>query len=335
MQKIKRRDFLKGAAGSVALLSVGVQSQSAEASTAAERGSEHVGILYDSTLCVGCNACMSACKEANDMPPDPTGGSITLDNADDLSENTLNVIKMFVDGNGETKDSAVDGYAFIKRQCLHCVDPGCASACPVSALYKDEHTGIVKYNKNACIGCRYCQVACPYLIPKFEWNDWYPQIVKCQLCDHLIEKGGVSACCSACPTGAALFGKVDDLLKESARRLTMEPGVEYAFPVSSIDAGTVQTHKASEYVPHVYGEHELGGTQVMYMSGVPFDKFGLPDVPKHSYAAIANGIQGTLYKSMVLPAIVFSGLAYFINKHKKMEEAEHDTTNSNEDGGKS
>lgn len=333
MKKIKRRDFLKGAAGSVALLSVGVQP--AEAATAPERGSEHVGILYDSTLCVGCNACMPACKDANGMDYDPKGGSITLDNANDLSEKTLNIIKRFVDGTGETKDSAVDGYAFIKRQCLHCVDPGCVSACPVKALYKDKHTGVVKYNKNACIGCRYCQVACPYLIPKFEWDDWYPEIIKCQLCDHLIEEGGISACCSACPTGAALFGNVDQLLEESERRLNMEPGVEYAFPVNSIDSGDVQPHKAAEYVQHLYGEHELGGTQVMYLSGVPFEKLGLPDVPKGSYAAIANGIQGTLYKSMVLPAIVFSGLAYFINKHKKMEEAEHDATKTNDDGGKS
>jgi Fe-S-cluster-containing dehydrogenase component len=334
MKKIKRRDFLKGVAGSAALLTL--NAPIAEASTARKRGPEQVGILYDSTLCVGCNACMPACKKANNMDLDPTGGQDIWDNADDLSDDTLNIIKKFVDGTGVEKDKATNGFAFIKRQCLHCVDPGCVTACPVTALYKDEHTGIVKYNKDACIGCRYCQIACPYNIPKFEWDDWYPEIVKCQLCDHLVEQGGISACCSACPTGASLFGRVDDLLKESKRRLDMKPGVEYTFPVSSIDSGETQSHKAAHYVEHVYGENELGGTQVMYMSAVPFDKFGLSELPKHSYASIANGIQGTLYKSMILPVTVFSGLAYFVNKHKKMEEAEHGKSHANEEeGGKS
>ncbi len=334
MTKIKRRDFLKGAVGAAALLSL--DSGEAKAVTHG-RGHENVGILYDSTLCVGCNACMSACKEANNMPVDSKNIPPVQDTPTDLSVKTLNIIKKYSDGTAEVKDREKDGYAFIKRQCLHCVEPGCATACPVSALHKDEKSGVVKYNKNACIGCRYCQIACPYNIPKFEWYDWYPQIVKCQLCDHLVEHGGVCACCEVCPTGAALFGKVDDLLKESKRRLMMKPGEEYEFPTGSIDSGRTTVHEAAEYVQHVYGEKELGGTQVMYMSAVPFDKFGLPKVGEDSYAAMTNSIQGTLYHYMVLPATVFTGLAYVIKKNLAKQKDAHgaDSNHGNQqEGGK-
>ncbi len=301
---IKRRDFLKAAAGSGLLLAAG--SQTALASSAGhELPPDALGILYDSNLCIGCQACMTACKKANDMPAEHTGVNETWDNPIDLSAKTLNIIKMHREG---------DEVSFIKRQCLHCLEPACAAACPVSALKKDEKTGVVTYNKDACIGCRYCQVACPYNVPKFEWDDPFPQIVKCQLCDHRYDQGHYAACCESCPTGASLFGPVRLLKEEAKRRLLMTPGQMYDFPVNHIEKGSTQPHKAKEYLNHIYGEEELGGTQVMVLSGTDFQKLGLPEVKKTSYVSDMEGISKGLYKYMLYPVAAFGGLLYLVKK---------------------
>ena len=322
--KMKRRDFLKGAAGGLALLTL--DSKVVDARTVEALPPNALGILYDSTLCVGCNACMASCKKANSMIPEMTGEQEIWDNPQDLSASTLNIIKKFSSGTGAHKDQEEDGYAFIKRQCLHCVDPSCVTACPVTALAKDNDTGIVTYDKNACIGCRYCQVACPYNIPKFEWDDPYPEIVKCELCSHLIAKGEISACCSVCPTGASLFGPVAELLNETRRRLQMKPGKLYKFPVYSIDSGKWHELNAPKYQQHVYGQDELGGTQVMYMAAVPFEKLGLPSFPKQSFVSMASGIQYAIYKGMVYPLVVLAGLIFMANKNKKSNEEKQSTS---------
>ncbi|MBU0484899.1 MAG: hydrogenase 2 operon protein HybA [Proteobacteria bacterium] len=313
---IRRRDFLKGIVAGTILASTGKPVPAA-----AERDDRMpaaaVGILYDATLCIGCQACMVACKKANDMEYEHSGPDEIWDNPRDLSSKTLNVIKKFQHGDGLTKDSD-PGYAFVKRHCMHCVDPSCVSACPVSAMTKSPVNGVVNYNKKACIGCRYCQIACPFNIPKFEWDSPFPTIVKCQLCSHLLAKGGISACCSACPTGASLFGPVQELMVEAKRRLGMKPGVYYDFPVSNIaggaGTGSFQSHKAATYVPELYGEDEVGGTQVLMLSGVPFDKLGLPELPDRSYAALSDGIQYAIYKGMVYPIVVLAGLIYMARK---------------------
>ncbi len=318
--KMKRRDLLKGMAGGLALAALDAPRESS-ARTIQALPPEALGILYDSTLCVGCNACMAACKEANHMPMESGDAQEIWDNPIDLSAKTLNIIKKYEDGSASRKDAVTDGYAFIKRQCLHCVDPSCVTACPVSALTKDKENGIVSYNKDACIGCRYCQIACPYHIPKFEWDKAYPEIVKCQLCSHLIEQGGISACCSVCPTGASLFGRVEELIEEARRRLQMTPGKQYAYPVSSINSGKTHTFTAPAYIRHIYGQEELGGTQVMYLSAVPFEKFGLDAFPKESFVSMSSGIQYAIYKGMVYPLVVLAALIFMVQKNKQVEAA--------------
>jgi Fe-S-cluster-containing dehydrogenase component len=214
---------------------------------------------------------------------------------------------------------AGDTPAFVKRHCLHCLEPGCASACPVSALEKDPKTGIVTYDKNACIGCRYCQVACPYNVPKFEWDNPFPQIRKCELCHHLLAEDRYAACCESCPTGASLFGPVKDLRQEAERRLNMEPGRYYDFPVNHISRGATQAHKAEPYVPTIYGADELGGTQVMLLSGVDFSTLGLPEVRTKSYVSDLESLSSKLYSYMLLPAAVFGGLLYVAKKNRDHE----------------
>jgi len=317
--KIRRRDFLKGLAGS-AVLGAACRPD-VVAAREKERLDSAVGMLLDATLCIGCESCMVACKQANDMPYEFTGDQKIWDNPQDLSSNTLNVIKKYSNGTGEHKDREIDGYSFVKRHCMHCVDPSCCSACPVGALKKNPVNGAVTYNKDACIGCRYCQVACPFNIPKFQWYEPFPRIVKCQLCDHLLKQGGIPACCGACPTGASLFGPVKDLLAEAKRRQQMVPGKYYKFPITKIDSGISSEKAAAKYIPQIYGENDAGGTQVLMLAGVPFEKLGMPDLPDKSYAAVAENIQHTLYKGMLLPIAVLGGLIYFVRKNHRSDEA--------------
>jgi Fe-S-cluster-containing dehydrogenase component len=221
---LSRRNFLKAAAGGSMMLASSLSSVPALAREPKARLPEALGILYDANLCIGCKACMTACKEYNQLPPDHYNPASLWDDPLDLSAKTVNIVKLYTNGNGQTKDQELDGYSYVRRLCMHCVDPACTSACPVSALTKDPATGVVKYNKDVCIGCRYCQIACPFNVPKFQWDTAFPQIVKCQLCDHRMSKGGYAACCEFCPNGASIFGEVQALRKEAKRRLKLPPG---------------------------------------------------------------------------------------------------------------
>lgn len=297
---INRRDFLKVTAGSGVLLAAGATSCQA-ASPPKAVSSEAVGILYDATLCIGCKSCMVNCKKYNSMPGGPlyTDGSIPYehmtpdeiyDAPTDLSEKTLNIIKSYKNGSGENKDQEIDGFSFIKNHCLHCLDPACASVCPVAALYKDPVTGAVLYDKDKCIGCRYCQVGCPFGIPKFEWQSNSPKIVKCQLCSHRFADGGYSACCEFCPTGASVFGKVSELREEANRRLKLEVGKYYDYPLNKVDSSARVPKKVTKYVDHIYGLNEAGGTQYLMMAGVSFDKLGFnPRIADTNYPDLTWG----------------------------------------------
>jgi Fe-S-cluster-containing dehydrogenase component len=238
---------------------------------------EAVGMLYDTTKCIGCKACVVACREADGLEP---GTSLDgLHHAPlDLNGRTKNVIKLYREG---------DRVSFFKAQCLHCIDPACASACMLHSLKKDERTGIVGYDPQYCVGCRYCQMACPFGVPKFEYDQPAPKIVKCEMCRHLLAQGKIPACCDVCPRGAVIYGKRADLLAEAKRRIAAEPG---------------------RYVPRVYGEKEAGGTQVLYLSHVPFEKLGLPDYGPEGVPRTAYAIQEGLYQGFVAPVVLYAAL---------------------------
>ena len=315
---MKRRDFLKAAAGSGVLLTLGAGPAFARVPKLLLPGA--VGILYDATVCIGCKACVSACKQYNDMPPEHSSLERLYDDPLDLSSKTLNVIKLYSNGTGAVKDREIDGYSYIKRHCMHCIDPACVSACPVSALTKDPSNGVVQYNKNACLGCRYCQIACPFNVPKFQWDQPFPQIKKCRLCAHRLVKGGMPACCEFCPTGASLFGHVADLRLEARRRLSLEPGQWYEYPVQTVTSSFKNYRQVSLYVHHIYGEKEGGGAQVLLMAGVPFDKLGLPALPDQSDANRSESIQHTIYNKMIAPVGLLGILLYKVYINTKDEE---------------
>jgi Fe-S-cluster-containing dehydrogenase component len=318
---MNRRDFLKlsAAGGALVAADVGI----GHASTPAALPPDAVGILYDSTLCIGCKACMAKCKEYNvrpggalegyQSPPTESQGQLPfLDAPDDLSGKTVNIIQARI---GEDKRAS-----FVKRHCMHCLEPACVSACPVSAMRKDARTGIVTYNKDACIGCRYCQVACPFNIPRFEWELAFPQIRKCQLCSHRQAEGGYSACCEFCPTGASIYGKVTDLRAEVERRLAAAPGSLYAYPQQRVDAKRTMTRPVPRYTPSAYGLREVGGTQYLMLAGVPFERLGLPALPEASFAGKSESIQHTLYKGMIAPGILLAGLLFVAYKNTRDHE---------------
>ncbi len=314
--EIKRRDFLKVAAAG------GLMAASSATPVLARepkgRLKEAVGLLYDSTVCTGCKACVSACKQYNEMPQSSSTPQDPLwDNPLDTDSKTYNIIKLYKNGTGEAKDREKDGHAYIKRQCMHCVDPACVSACPVTALQKDPKSGVVSYDKGACIGCRYCQVACPFNIPKFEFEKAFPRIQKCQLCSHRLAKGEYAACAEFCPTGATVFGKVEDLLAEAKRRLAYKPGEYRKYPVARVDGKETTERLVTPYVQKVYGERDGGGTQTLYLAGVSFEKLGLPVLDEESDARRTETIQHTLYKGMIAPIVFLGGLIYVVHRNTK------------------
>jgi len=285
---VDRRGFLRGLAAASAVATVGDAVSPAFGQQASGAGTakpavrrypidEPVGMLYDATKCIGCKTCVVACHEANDLPPD-TRRDPRYDAPLDLNDYTKNIIKLYRAEDGETT-------SFIKAQCMHCVDPACAAACMIGALQKREH-GIVTWDPNRCIGCRYCQVACPYNVPKFEWDSATPKIVKCELCNHLLADGGQPACCRVCPTHAVIFGSGEELLAEAKRRIAEHP---------------------DRYEPKVYGEHDGGGTQVLYLSkkGIPFEKLGLPALSEEPVPERARTIQHSIYQGAIAPTVLY------------------------------
>jgi formate dehydrogenase beta subunit len=285
---ISRRSALKG------LLVGGAAAAGAtpaKAAVAARPPDDAVGLLYDATRCIGCKACVAACNEANGLEPDPTGLGPLYNAPVDLSERAKTVIKFVSDDQG--------GPSFMKAQCMHCVDPACTTACMLGALKKREF-GIVTYDADLCIGCRYCEVGCPFGVPKFQWTKAAPKIVKCELCNHRLKAGLEPACTEACPRGAVIFGRRSDLLLEAKRRIAAEP---------------------DRYVPKVYGETDGGGTQVLYLSALPFDRLGLPALGDAPAPELARSIQHGVYRGFVAPVALYGvlGLVMWRNRRKGEE----------------
>jgi formate dehydrogenase iron-sulfur subunit len=172
---------------------------------------------------------------------------------------------------------------FARRACMHCVDPSCVSACLVGGLTKTEE-GPVVYDNTKCIGCRYCMLACPFHIPRYEWGKTYPLVRKCDMCFDRLQQGQQPACVEACPNEALLFGERDRLLKKAHRRIDSKPAL---------------------YLPRVWGENELGGTGVLYISDVDLAALGWP---KQAQAGIPSLTEPLIEKTPFIGLSVAGGL---------------------------
>ncbi len=258
---------------------------------------------------------MTACREANSTHPEFNAEDKLWDAPLDLSALTLTVIKAYSEGSAENKDQEKDGFAFVKKSCLHCIDPSCVSVCPVSAMTKDPALGIVSYNPNNCIGCRYCVAACPFGVPRFEYDKTIARLRKCEMCKQRQADGKIPACAEICPTGATLFGQVTALRAEAERRHQLTAGKLAFFPRRTVDSRDTQERPSPHYNAKTYGLIEVGGTQVCYLAGVPFDKLGLPVLPEKSFVSTSETIQHTVYKGMIAPALLFGCLLFAVRRH--------------------
>ena len=275
---MRRRTFLKlaGAAGAAA---AGSRAGAAFGDAA---GAGESSVLVDTTLCVGCRGCEAACAEANRLPEPPAGERV-MAQLRKTSPASLTVVNRFQAPDGSPR--------FAKRQCMHCVEPACASACPVRALDKLPG-GPVTYHPERCMGCRYCLVACPFEIPKYEYAKAVPTVKKCTFCAARQAQGKPPACTSVCPSGALTFGKRGALLEEAKRRIYGNP---------------------DRYVHHVYGEHEAGGTNWLYISDVDFAKLDMTvTVADASYPQLVREVLGvppfvmTLWPPLLMGFYAFS-----------------------------
>ncbi len=253
-----------------------------------------LGLLYDASLCIGCKACEAACNQANNTLPDTSRDGLHQAPVD-LNVSTRNIIELYKPEDGSST-------SYVKRQCMQCFDPGCVAGCPFEALYKDEDDGVVHWDGDKCIGCRYCTIACPYSVPRFQWLGLNPVITKCELCSHRLARGLKPGCTSVCPVGAVIFGPRTALLLEAKRRIKNNPG--------------------RYYQDRVYGETDNGGTQALYLARVPFDKLGLPDIGPESGPSSTLRWQKRIYSYFALPAVLYAGLVTVIRRNQKDHEQE-------------
>lgn len=232
---MERRDFLKtmGVVGATSLLGK-------KANATGTNPQDAPGILVDTNRCVGCRTCEEACAEANGLPEIDWDIEISPDRK--TSPTQWTVIQSAK--NGEE--------IYVKKQCMHCISPACASACPTAAMHKTPE-GAVVWDEDKCMGCRFCMISCPFDIPKFEYNKAIPNIEKCKMCFDRLKEGEEPACTENCPEEAIIFGKRTELINEGRRRILDDP---------------------DSYINHIYGENEVGGTSWMYLSSIPFEELG-------------------------------------------------------------
>lgn len=274
---LTRREALKvlGAAAGAAA----VAPAPAEARTARKNAPDDLGLLYDATRCIGCRACVTRCREANGLAPDVAViAGAPYDAPIDLNGTTLTVIKQW---------STEDQSGYVKAHCMHCADPACASVCMMGALHK-EARGVVAYDVDRCVGCRNCQIACPFNVPKFQWSSSTPRIVKCELCRHRWAEGKGPACAEACPRAAVVAGPRSELLAEAHRRLAATP---------------------EAYRGGVYGETTAGGTACLYLSPVGFTALGLPALGDQPAPALVETVQHAIYQGFVAPVALLGAFA--------------------------
>jgi Fe-S-cluster-containing dehydrogenase component len=289
-----RRDFLKKAAA----LGVGVAGLSSTTTKAAPTNllsPDRMGVLVDTTVCVGCRNCEWACKEVHNLPAgdlESYEDRKILETKRRPDHTALTVVNEY--SHGKNSDLPVD----LKVQCMHCDRPACVSACIVGAFSKQEN-GSVIWDSDMCIGCRYCMAACPFQVPAFEYEKaLHPMILKCDFCFERTKEGKLPACVSICPVEALTYGQRTDLVKIARDRIKRNP---------------------DRYVDHIFGEYEVGGTSWMYLASKDFKELDFPDLGKNPAPGVSESIQHGIFAYFVPPVALYAllGGIMWISKHRK------------------
>ena len=298
--RIGRRGFFKLAAATAGTASAGI----AAASTAAP-GDGGAGVLVDTTRCVGCRACEAACAEANVLPPPPQDDAVMRERRE-TNEAVFTVVNRTEKSPGQER--------FAKKQCMHCLAPACASACPLRAMDKLP-SGPVVYDASKCMGCRYCMLACPFDIPKYEYGSVAPRVRKCTFCAERQARGQKPACAEVCPSGALTFGKRGELLEVAKSRIYTS---------------------GDRYLHHVYGEHEAGGTSWLYVTDVDLSRLAFRgDVPGMTFPELVSGALGAPPFVMTLWPPLLMGIYAFSRRREEGidgEDAAHGPAATRKDG---
>jgi formate dehydrogenase iron-sulfur subunit len=243
-------------------------------------------ILTDVTRCIGCEECVAACKRTNGLS-DQDAPWRWQGKATDLSATRWTTIERTAEGR------------YVRVHCRHCLDPACAAACPVGALRKTAE-GAVAYDPDICMGCRYCMVACPFRMTRYEWDSPVPRVRKCILCYEKLQAGELTepACTAACPREATIFGEREALLAEARRRIETGGG---------------------RYLRHIWGEHEVGGTSVLYISDVDLAAAGWPDsLPGHDVPELAHQVLNTVPMTFVTVGGLMTGIHWVVKRRQKL-----------------
>jgi len=288
---VDRRNFLKalGVVGST--LTMGKTFGATPEKTKSDI--EFDGILFDSTLCAGCQNCEVVCAEHYGFPlPEdvPEAGVVR-----ETSEKRRVAINSFNTSGGEF---------FMRKACNHCNEPACASACLTKAMLKTDE-GPVIWREEKCMGCRSCMIACPFDIPKFEFNSPNPKINKCRMCFELLIEGEKPVCVVNCPAEALLFGKRRELIEIAKARIYADP---------------------ENYNHAIYGEHEVGGTGVIYLASVPFEELGLRnDLGTVAYPEYNKTFLYSVPAVLVLWPVFLLGLSSAAKERKLKSQIEEES----------
>jgi len=263
-----------------------------------------VAKLIDISKCIGCKACQVACMEWNDLRDTVGKNRGVYDNPADLSDQSWTVMRF---AEVEPTPGRLE-WLIRKDGCMHCADPGCLKSCPAPGAIIQYSNGIVDFHEEACVGCGYCVIGCPFNIPRLAKKDG--KAYKCTLCSDRVAVGREPACVKTCPTGAIVFGSKEDMLHHGAGRISdlKERGYQQA---------------------GLYNPPGVGGTHVMYVlqhADRPELYQGLPKNPGISPLVVLWKEIAKTLMNIGLGAAVLGGVFHYLTQGpNEVPEEEEET----------
>ena len=240
-------------------------------------------LLYDSTVCIGCKQCEQACATQNKLPYNDTIAAEEIQSAHKMTA------------------VLTRGDKFMRRLCMNCNDPSCASVCPVGRSRKRRSVPSPTTRRSAwAAATAWWRV--PSAFRNMNGESWCPKVQKCTMCPDRVAAGKQTACAEICPTGATKFGERDDLIAEAQKRIRDNPG---------------------NYVDHIYGLEEVGGTSVLLLSAVPFETFGYrSNLSKDPMPMLTYRVLSHIPDFVPLGGMVLGGIWWITHRREEVALAE-------------